>query len=761
MNVTLKPLEKPPRRGRRAPRHAAKPSYRQLGPYVASLAVMALLVPLHKFWAADFLLLSLLFIVPGHLLLRALRVPGQAVSSCPAYVPCASIIVLFAAGLTVDVLGPLIGVAAPLRVVPVLVSLEIVCLGLLAVSVNVGPDVAIEWRPLLSPAKFVWPFAVPLLAAAGALRLNSQHASSVAIIAIIALVLLLAGTAIGAGRTDEALLKVIIYAAGLASIWSNSLRGDPLYGFDIATEYQKAQQTITAAIWHPTHPNDAYGAMLSITVMPAQLHALTGISGLLAFKLVYPVVYAFFPVTIFSLARRVLSRQWAFVAAAFTIGQYAFPEMSGFARQQIALTLFATLIAAMLETSFQRLFHYLLIGLLAIATALSHYSTTYVAITILGIIILVQWIVSWLRNVPRISGAVATAFLAILGGAIIWYAPVTHSDSHVLNVAQSVQTQGLDLLPNRPPGGNLISAYLQGNAKTAIPADRYEALISHYYAENKPYIKPYSDAGAPQYALRDSPIPKPSVKWNAGYNILNLGLLLIEQLANLLGALGGLLMMLRRNMPIIARQLGMLAFGTTILLTIIRFSGTLATAYGQERAQLQGLVPLAIAMCWSLQQLAGSRQLRRIPIYPLAAGALAVVLINTTYLVGAVLGGATSVNISSSGAAYEYFYVTPPEMASAQWLGSMVGPGQLAYSDEYSQVPLAAATDIQHGIFADLTPETLNQHAWIYADRANVVNGRAFALYNNQIATYVFPSDFLGSHYDLVYTNGSSEVFHR
>ena len=84
-------------------------------------------------------------------------------------------------------------------------------------------------------------------------------------------------------------------------------------------------------------------------------------------------------------------------------------------------------------------------------------------------------------------------------------------------------------------------------------------------------------------------------------------------------------------------------------------------AYGQERAQLQGLVPLAVAMCWLLQQLAGARGWRNIPLYQTAVAALAVVFVNTTYLVGAALGGVTSVNLSNSGAAYEYFYTTAPE----------------------------------------------------------------------------------------------------
>ena len=78
--------------------------------------------------------------------------------------------------------------------------------------------------------------------------------------------------------------------------------------------------------------------MLSVTVLPAQLHALSlGLSGLLIFKVVYPMIYALFPVAIFGLGQRVISRCWAFVAAVFTIGQYAFPEMAGFARQELAL----------------------------------------------------------------------------------------------------------------------------------------------------------------------------------------------------------------------------------------------------------------------------------------------------------------------------------------------------------------------------------------------------------------------------------------
>ncbi len=311
------------------------------------------------------------------------------------------------------------------------------------------------------------------------------------------------------------------------------------------------------------------------------------------------------------------------------------------------------------------------------------------------------------------------------------------------------------------PGSSLLGAYLQGNTRTPIQAARYEQLIATYYSVNRPYIKPLPDADLPQYALRDSVVPEPPVKWHLGYNALSIGLLIIEQLANVLAAFGGLAMALRRGTSVIARQVGLLALVTTLLLTVLRFSGTLAVAYGQERAQLQGLMLLAIALCWMIERLAGVRKARQARVFAMIVACLAVLLVNTSYLVGAALGGGTSANLANSGAAFEYFYITTPEFAAAQWLGKSVLPGQLVYADEYGQLPLVAVTGIQHGLIIDLTPLTLDQHAWVYASRANVLNGRAFAFYNEHLASYVFPGDFLRANYDLVYTDGSSEVFRR
>jgi len=41
------------------------------------------------------------------------------------------------------------------------------------------------------------------------------------------------------------------------------------------------------------------------------------------------------------------------------------------------------------------------------------------------------------------------------------------------------------------------------------------------------------------------------------------------------------------------------------------------------------------------------------------------------------------------------------------------------------------------------------------------IDGRGRAQFNGDDVVYVFPSRFLRDNYNLVYTDGSSEVFHR
>src|ERR1700733_5688561 len=548
---------------------------RQLGIHLGALALIALLVPFRESWAAQLLLTLLLLTVPGVLLLRALRIPGSAVVEFPIYVPCASVVVLLFSGLSVDVTGLLTGLRAPLRTEPLLVGLELICLVLLISSNNAPPTVSLPWGSLARPMRLMWPMVLPLLAAAGALRLNNGHSDTVAVVSLGACTILLIAGFLNAPRLEKAQLAVILFACSLALMWSFSLRGNLIYGYDIATEYHAMQQTIVNGIWHPSHPDDAYGAMLRVTILPAELHAVSGVTGLLVFKVVYPALGALFPVAIFYFARQLLTRRWAFAAGAFVVTQENFFQtLPALARQEIALLLFAGLIVAMLDPTIPRRSQRIMVVLLGLGMSVSHYSTTYMAISVVGLLLLLQWIASWFRPLPHVSWPIFITFATALIGAFIWYWPITNSASNATDVLSTLHQQGLNLLPGEH-GANLITSYLETSSSGPAPTpNQYAQMVHHYYAAHVPYVTPLPDAADPQYALQNAPPNmSPPVRWRLGYNLLNLSSLVVAQLTNLLAGIGAILfLVLRRPGTIIANQAGLLACATLLILVIVRLS---------------------------------------------------------------------------------------------------------------------------------------------------------------------------------------------
>ena len=742
-------------------RHAARADLTVPAVAGSLLVLLGVLVVLQRWWAAELLIVPLLLVLPGVLLLRALRVPGAAVASCPVYVPAASLGVLIGSGLAVDIVGPLVGVSQPLRPAPLLVGVELSCAALLAVSLRAPASTAIPWHSLGRPVRLAWPLIIPLVAAAGALRLNNGHRDTLAVAAVVACVAVLVWALARAPRMSKASLAMVLYAVSVAMMWSFSLRGDLVYGFDISTEYYALHHTVLTGVWHFAHPGDAYGALPSVTVLPAELHALTGISDLMVLKLLYPAISATFTVGVFCLGARFVERRWAFMAAAFILIQTTFSqELPAIGRQEIALVFFIAMLAAMFDAGLPRHPGWALSIVFGLGMAVSHYSTTYFAIGMLALLLALQWAASWFREVPRVTGAVAVALIAATAGAAIWYGPLTRSATNVSQFVSAATSQGLDILPNASAGENLISSYLNGNTQTTMTAAQYQRLVQQYYAAHKTFVVPLPDAGDARYALRNSSPPVPPVRLRTARSAISLGEVAAEQLAELLAATGALVLALRRKTPLIARQVALLGVGTLLALGAIRFSGTIANAYNQERAFVQAFGVLAITMSWSLQILAGWLRRWRLAVTIAAAAAVTVIFAYMSGLEGAALGGGTYVNLSNSGEDYERFAMTAPELASAQWLGQQVRTGELVYADRYAQLPLVAMTGLTtNTVLNDVTPQTIDGSAWVYADSANAVDGRARQLFENQLVSYAFPIGFLDANFNVVYTNGSSEVF--
>ena len=740
-----------------------KASSRPLTVPVAGLAAIAVLTPLHGSWAVQLLLIALLLTIPGVILLQALRVPAASIAATPIYVPAASILVLTGSGLAIDLIGPVFGIAAPLRVVPLLISLEIFCASLLLSARNAPPEAQIPWSAFERPVTIAWPLLLPLITAAGALRLNSGHSNSIAILGIFLVIATIILGFLRASWYDDAELVIVLFAISLALLWSFSLRGDLIYGFDISSEYYTVTQTITAGVWHPSHPNDAYGAMLSLTVFPAELHELSGVQTLMVLKVVFPVIGAFFPVGVYCITRYLLVSRWAFLPAVLIVMQQTFfQQFPALARQEIATFLFTALIAVLLDKNQARRSpgRWILACLFSLAIVVSHYSTTYLAVLLLALAIAYQFLLSLVRHAPRISGVVAISFAILTTGAALWNGPITHSASNISQFKQLVGSNGLALLPNK--GGNPFTTYLQGETPQSLSPEQYQSFINNYYSNNFPFITPLPDASDPQYNVQATDADnKPPVSIPSIYNGLNLGQLLVQQFSNLLAGIGALILILRRKTHSIATPLGLFGLAGTTVLVLVRVSGTIAQAYNPQRAFMQLLIVVAIGICWVFQQL-GMRYKRMRPlILSVCSFAVGVYMIGSTGLSGAFLGGGVSANLGDYFLDYQRFVQITPDIAGASWVLREAPPGQIIQTDRYGELRLETMAAQRPGIFGDIAPQTIDSHAWVYATNTMLIVDLVQSGTGNIAAYYAFPKTFLDSNFNVVYTNGMSEVFHR
>ena len=733
---------------------------RSFGP---PLVALALLVAARRIWVAELLLLPLLLVLPGVLLLRALRVPDKAVAAFPIFVPAASLAVLTISGLAVDLGGQAAGVSQPIRTVPMLIGLEITCGVLMWAGRGAPATTVIPWRRAEPKARNAWPLLIPLLAAAGALRLNNGNNGAAALLAICLCLVTLVWAVVRADRMSRAMLAIVLYCVGLAVLWTYSLRGALVYGYDIMKEYAVLHQTVVSGAWRLSHPGDAYGALPSVTVLPAELHLLTGISDLMVLKLVYPAIVALFPVGVFGFGVGLLQRRWAFAAASFIIVQGAFGQgIPALARQEISFVFFCAMLCAMYDARLRRWPRWLLTGVFSLCMATSHYSTVYFAIAMLAVLFALQWVSSWFHDIPTMTSAFVVALVVAVVSAVLWYGPITKSSSNFSQFVTTAAVQGFDVLPGKTSGQSLVSKFLSGvNTEPTMSAAKYQSIVSNYYDTRRQFVNPFPDANNPAYALRDSAAPVPAVRLPFVQTLIGLGQSVLLLLAELVTACVAIFVGVRRKTPPIVRPFFLLGIGTILALGVVKISGTVATAYNAPRAFIQAFALLGVLLLWSIQQL--SRRIPRIERQVIAATALALAVIYAyaSGLTGALLGGGTAANLSNSGEDAERYIVTTPELAAAHWVVLHTGKGQPDYADRYGALRLISQNINDYGLFTDVTPETLATNAWVYATSVNVMQQRARQDFEGHFVTYVFPSSFLESHFGVVYTNGFSEVFHR
>lgn len=717
-------------------------------------------------YAARLYSLAFLLLVPGTLLLALTSSRPHEASVRIAWALGMSILVLIVLGLVYSLVLPHLGAARPLRTGPLLLGVDVICLGALVAgwgrSDPLGYLTSLRVPRRREVLEVLGVAAVPLLACGGALQLNNGRSGALAVVVVLLVAALIARAFLCREDAPAWSVGVALYGATAAILLMTSMRSNHPFGYDIQSEFQVFVTTLQAGVWHiPAHGN-AYAAMLSITVLPSVLTLVSHMSGIYVFKVVYPLVFAMFPVLVFVMANRWMPRRAALLGAIVVIvqGLYA-ADITGLARQEIGLLYFALFVVTGFDATLSRRTRQVGIVVTGVAMAITHYSTAYFTASLFVLGYAIYAVMRLVRREHR-PGAIFTlpVLALVLVSVTIWNVTITRSAQNVGNLASSIGADGLQLLSGAP-GTSLLQRFLSADVNPTVSASKFSAVAASYYAQHAPYLRPYPAALTAHYPIVDAtaavpPAHVPKVISNGVNSLTTLGNELIL-LVTAIGVVAFLWRQRRLDEPERA-ELAAFALGCLGLLGLLRLSGTVSALYNPPRGQVQGApvlsVGLAFACAWLFQRP------RSIGTAALAATGLGlgVLLFSDSGLSGVAFGGGGPATLVNYGEAYQRYYFTDADVASAAWVVEHDRKGQVVYADIYGGLQIY---EIRHlsGLLTTVTPQVIEPGAMVYATSTNVIDGTARSLVQNDFAVFGFPNTFLERVKDVVFTTGSTQVY--
>jgi len=250
------------------------------------------------------------------------------------------------------------------------------------------------------------------LAVVGTLTHNvpTLYASIIAICLVVTLVAF--------GKIGEGYFPYLLYCIGLGMVFMFTLAGPHLQGPDVHLQYYFAQLYSGGEVWPPIRPTTPE-AGIGATIIAPYLLKIFQIPLLYTFKVVYPILFAFVPVVLYSIFIRWINGREAFLASFLFI---AFPsfliEMPGIPEGMVAELLLILTIFLIIASNLRLKYKIPPIIICGLLTSFIHYSV--------GVILIILLIIGFFIQL-RIKGRMPTwafgsCLIIILIGSSLFFA---------------------------------------------------------------------------------------------------------------------------------------------------------------------------------------------------------------------------------------------------------------------------------------------------------------------------------------------------
>ncbi|HZK71182.1 MAG TPA: DUF2206 domain-containing protein, partial [Clostridia bacterium] len=318
--------------------------------------------------------------VPGTLVMRLLKIHKLDTIESLVYTVGLSISILMFVGFIINYLYPIIGISKPMAIAPLVFSITALVLALCVlcyIKDNSFSDIEyFESKNLFSvPSLFIC--LLPLLSILGTYYVNfyQNNLFLMVLIILISFIVLLIGWS---NTISEKLYPFVIFSISLSLLFHRSMISMYINGWDINLEYYFVNLVKMNSSWNSSIYGDC-NAMLSLVMLAPIYSTFMNIGFTWVFKIVYIVLYSFFPICLYGIFKKQSNEKIGFFACFFLMCIFSFySEMTSLMRQEIA-EFFLMLVALLMinNKAVSAVNKTILIVIFSVSLVVSHYSSSY------------------------------------------------------------------------------------------------------------------------------------------------------------------------------------------------------------------------------------------------------------------------------------------------------------------------------------------------------------------------------------------------
>jgi uncharacterized membrane protein len=692
---------------------------------------------------------------------------------------------LMLGGLALNQILRFVGIQHPFALAPLLVALDLALVGLALwrpTHRRALPRPRLSTRQALVLASSA---LIVLSAVAGAIRLNNGASGGVTVFMLALAAVVVIALMVWANDLGIDVISGAVYLISLALLLMTSLRGWYVTGHDVQQEFHVFQLTALNRSWDISRYQDPYNACLSITILPSIIGRITRIYDPYVFKVVFQCLFAVCPVIVFRVAARLIAPSAAVMAAVyFAAFPTYFTDMPFLNRQEIAFIFLGVglLVLTNAEWSLQR--RRIWFAVMAVGVVFSHYSTAYVLIGLMLMILIGGVLITaaqrigqrvGMRRLAELRRAQYVICLPLLIGVLLltalWMGPITGTSNGAVQTikqtAQTLVTHGLFASRSSDVSYSLVGGGVETPAQQMA---QYRAaalkLTAQLRAEGVAY--PLSTVNAyptPPVDLANLPLTAAGralqttgISATAVNTLLRTGfgrLLQIFVLLGLVGAVFGLLAWFRPS-----QELVLWAIASFVVVACTAVLPVVSEQYGLLRAVQQSLFVLApFLVVGTMMPFIWLRQRGRTVL----AGALSVTfLLSLTGVIPEALGGyPAQLNLENSGLYYEILTPTAEERSAVLWLDRTAafrggGTPVKLQTDEFTSTLEQFSPPPVAG---DIFPPDLLRGALVLLPTPTVTHDIDAVSIAGNFVLYQYPLSLLDTTKNLIYSSRGARVY--